>query len=130
MPIRHAMLNHQLRKNRARLHLAMLARSHSHGADEPASEDELALVEERRQLKAARAERQAQTMLPRVKAPNLVATHHAAKQAKAVRPAKDNEAKVAKSTKPKAHVTRTEKHAQKAAALDAARRASKKSAKT
>ena len=130
MPIRDATLNHQLHQNGARLHLAMLARIHSHGADEPASEDELALMEERRQLKLARAERQAQAKLPRVKVPRMAATHHAAKQVKAAKPAREKEAKGAKATKSKAHLTRTEKHAQKAAALDAARRASKKSAKT
>ncbi|HEV8688876.1 MAG TPA: hypothetical protein VGQ91_01165 [Ideonella sp.] len=127
MPIRHATLNHQLHQNGARLHVAMMMRIRSHGADDPPSAEELELLEERRKLKEARAERQAQALQPHAKALKLVRTTHAqphAPKEKAEKAAK--EAKAAKKAKP--HMTRTEKHAQKAAALDAARRAAKKSA--
>ena len=72
MPIRTASLAHQIQKNGARLHLAMLSRVHSQGADQPASELELALLDERRLLKEARAKRQAQAKLPKPKAARLV----------------------------------------------------------
>lgn len=126
MPLRHATLNHQLQKNGARLHAAMMIRVHSHGADGPPSEGELELMEERRQLKAARDERREHDQQPKAHAPKLVRTTHALAKPKEAKAAKEKEAKAAKKAKP--HMTRTEKHAQKAAALDAARRAAKKSA--
>lgn len=126
MPIRHATLNHQLQQNGARLHTAMMIRVRSHGEDGPPSEGELELMEERRQLKAARAERQADALQPHAKAPKIVRTTHAQPHAPKEKAEKAAKEKAAKKAKP--HMTRTEKHAQKAAALDAARRASKKSA--
>ena len=127
MPIRHATLNHQLQQNGARLHVAMMIRTRSHGADDPPSAEELELLEERRKLKAERDERRAHQQEPHAKGPKIVRTTHAqphAPKEKAEKAAKEKAA--AKKAKP--HMTRTEKHAQKAAALDAARRASKKSA--
>lgn len=132
MPIRGATLNHQLHKNGARLHLAMLTRIHSHGADGAPSDEEQALLDERNGLKAARAESQAKALLPRPKPAKLLRTTRAAPKAKAAKsdkpPKEAKEAKPGKAAKP--HASRSEKHAQKAAALDAARRATKKSAKT
>ncbi|MBT9595946.1 MAG: hypothetical protein IV094_08185 [Vitreoscilla sp.] len=129
MPIRGATLNHQLHKNGARLHLAMLTRIHSHGADGAPSNEEQALLDERNGLKAARAESQAKALLPRPKPAKLLRTTRAAPKAKAAKSDKPpKEAKPGKAAKP--HASRSEKHAQKAAALDAARRATKKSAKT
>lgn len=113
-----------------RLHAAMMSRIQSHGADDPPSEEELELMEERRQLKAARDERHAQEQQVKAKAPKTVRTTRAQPKPKEAKAAsKDKEAKAAKKAA-KPHLTRTEKHAQKAAALDAARRSAKKSAKT
>jgi len=127
MPLRHATMQHQLHKNGVRLHAAMMSRIHSHGADDPPSQEELELMEERRQLKAARDERREHDQQPKAHAPKLVRTTHAVAKAKEPKAAKEKEAKAA-AKKAKPHMTRTEKHAQKAAALDAARRAAKKSA--
>ena len=55
MPIRTASLTPQIQKNGVRLHLAMTSRAYSQGADQPASAQEKALLEERRSLKEARA---------------------------------------------------------------------------
>jgi hypothetical protein len=126
MPLRHASMQHQLHQNGVRLHAAMMSRIHSHGADNPPSEEELQLLEERRQLKAQRDERREHDQQPKANAPKLVRTTHATAKPKEAKVAREKEAKAAKKAKP--HMTRTEKHAQKAAALDAARRASKKSA--
>ena len=126
MPARIASLSHRLAKNGAMLHSAMEARIHSLGADHEPSEAEQALAEERRALKEERARRQAHALDPRPKAADrLVRTHHA--QAKE-KPMAKKEAKAPKEPKTgKAHgPTRAEKHAAKAAAMDAARRAAKK----
>lgn len=56
MPIRTATLTHQIQKNGARLHRAMAISAGSHGPDQPPSELELAMLEERRLLKQARAQ--------------------------------------------------------------------------
>lgn len=69
MPIRTASLTHQIKKNGARLHLAMVTRSVSQGADQPASEAEQALLEERRSLKAEKAALQAQPRRPKPSRP-------------------------------------------------------------
>jgi len=68
MPIRTSSLNKVIHKNGARLHLAMMSRVHSEGADHPASEHEQTLRNERRFLKEAKAKRQDQSMLPKANA--------------------------------------------------------------
>ena len=95
MPIRTATLNRQIKNNGVRLHLATVSRQHSHGADQPPSAAEQALLEERVKLKLARAQRQAAA-----KAPKPVA----AKPVKVVKPVKAPKAdKVEKAEKaPKA----------------------------
>ena len=127
MPIRIASLADRISANGQALHRAMMARIGAHGADHAPSEDELALIEERRLLKEERERRRTQVTQPKPKAADrLVRTHHAhAKDKPKVKKAgTDKEAKVAIP-----HKSRAEKHAAKAAALDAARRAPKKPAK-
>jgi hypothetical protein len=130
MPIRIASLSRRIAKNGATLHLAMTERIHSLGADHAPSEAEQALADERRALKEERAKRQAHALEARPKAVDrLVRTHHPDAKEK---PTAKKESRAPKEPKAgKAHgPTRAEKHAAKAAALDAARRAGKKSAKT
>ena len=130
MPIRTATLTNQIRKNGARLHLAMRSRVHSQGADQPASEHEKALLGERRELKEANALRQAQAKLPKPKAAKLTAAAKPPKPPKAPKAPKaakePKEAKGAKTNKP----TRAEKSTKKAENLEAAKKADRKSAKT
>ena len=127
MPIRIASMAQRIAKNGAMLHKAMMDRIDSLGADHETSEAEQALVEERRLLKEERAKRQARAQQPRVKAvEKLVRTHHPEAKAKPKATKEPKEPKAAKAHRP----SRAEKHAAKAAALDAARRATKKSAKT
>jgi hypothetical protein len=125
MPIRTATLTKRISKNGQALHRAMMRRMETSGADHEPSEAELAMIEERRLLKEERDKRHAQALQPRPKAVDrLLRTHHAQPKDKP---------KVAKEShdvkKPKAHRTRAEKHAEKAAALEAARRSPKKPAK-
>lgn len=121
MPIRTASLTKRISGNGRALHRAMMSRSQ----DQEPSEAELALLEERRQLKADRDERQAQAAQPRPSAvERMVRTHHA--QAKD-KPKASKEAHETK--KPKARRSRAEKHAEKAAAIEAARHSPKKPAK-
>ena len=127
MPIRIASMAQRIAKNGAMLHKAMMDRIDSLGADHEPSEAEQALVEERRLLKEERAKRQARAQQPRVKAAEkLVRTHHPEAKAKPKATKEPKEPKAAQAHRP----SRAEKHAAKAAALDAARRATKKSAKT
>ncbi|GAB3765552.1 hypothetical protein GCM10028796_23050 [Ramlibacter monticola] len=124
MPIRTASLTKRISENGQALHRAMMRRETA-GADQPPSETELALIEERRQLKEEREKRHAQALLPRPSAlERLVRTHHA--QAKDKPKAKDDAHAAKETKKPKARRTRAEKHAEKAAALEAARRSPKK----
>jgi hypothetical protein len=130
MPIRTASLNKQIKKNGARLHQAIEARVHSEGAEHAPSEHEKALADERRFLKEAKAKRAAQAAQPKAKAPKFV--HHEAKpKAAKVHKPKDKDAKD-KAAKPHAkdHLSATDKRAKKAEALQAAKNAAKKSAKT
>lgn len=124
MPIRTASLTKRISENGQALHRAMMSRTK---ADQP-SEAELVLIEERRQLKEERDKRQAQATQPKPSAADrMLRTHHA--QAKD-KPKAKKEAHDAKDVKkPKPRRTRAEKHAEKAAALDAARRSPKKPAK-
>jgi hypothetical protein len=127
MPIRTASLTKRISDNGQALHRAMMSRE-TNGSDQKPSAAELALIEERRLLKEERDKRQAQAMQPKPSAVDrLLRTHHA--QAKD-KPAASKETHDAKETKkPKPRMSRAEKHAEKAAALEAARRSPKKPAK-
>ena len=130
MPVRIASFTRRLSDNGRALHRAMASRTAAGGA-EP-SESETALIEERRLLKEERDKRRAQALLPGPSAlDRLVRTHHPEAKDKDKdkgRKAKP-EAQDAGAKKAKPHKTRAEKHAEKAAALEAARRAPKKPAK-
>ncbi|MDQ2928703.1 MAG: hypothetical protein M3R22_11180 [Pseudomonadota bacterium] len=127
MPIRTASLNKQLKKNGTRLHLAMMARSHSQGAEHKASDQEQALLDERGALKAEAAARRTQRALPKAAPAKLAKVVKPAKAPKAPKAAKaPKEAKAAKSDKP----SRAVKQAKKAENAEAARKATQKSAKT
>jgi hypothetical protein len=124
MPTRTALLTKRLSANGQALHRAMMSRVQTGGADKQPSEAESALAEERRLLKEERDKRKAQALLPRPSAlDRLVRTHHplardrtGTKQTHAANDAK----------KPKHGKSRAEKHAEKAAALEAARKSTKK----
>src|SRR5262245_57966139 len=124
MPIRIASLSRRIEKNGAQLHVAMMDRIHSLGAEHEPSEAEQALADERRALKAESAKRQAHALDPKPKAVDrLVRTHHPEPKDK---PKAKKEPKLVKATG-KAHgPSRAEKHAAKAAAMEAARKAAKK----
>ena len=127
MPIRIASLNNKISANGQALHRAMMSRMAAGEADKVPSEAESTLLEERRLLKEAQDQRKAQALLPKPSAlDRLVRTHHPQAKDKQVKK-EAQDAKVAK--KPKSGKTRAEKHAQKAAALEAGRRAPKKPVK-
>lgn len=128
MPTRTASLTKRISANGQALHRAMLSRTETGAANQEPSEAEAALIEERRLLKEERAKRQAQALGPRPSAlDRLVRTHHPEAKDK---PKASKETKNASETrKPKARMTRAEKHAEKAAAMEAARRSPKKPAK-
>ena len=128
MPIRTASLSKKIAANGQALHRAMMRRMESGGADQGPSEAESALIEERRLLKEERDKRRAQALQPRPSAlDRLVRTHHPQAKDKPKVKKETPDAHEAKKAKP--HRTRAEKHAEKAAALDAARRSPKKPAK-
>lgn len=128
MPIRTASLTKKISSNGQALHRAMMSRTESGGADKEPSEAESALIEERRLLKEERDKRKAQALLPRPTAlDRLVRTHHPEAKGKSKVSKETQDAKETK--KPKTRKTRAEKHAEKAAALEAARRSPKKPAK-
>ena len=127
MPNRTASVNRKIAANGQALHREMMRRMESGGSDKEPSEAESALLQERRLLKEEREQRKAQALQPRPSAlDRLMRTHHPqAKDKKGRKETQDaNEIK-----KPKPRRTRAEKHAEKAAALDAARRSPKKPAK-
>lgn len=128
MPIRTASLNKRIAASGQALHRAMMSRKESGGADSAPSETESALIEERRLLKEERDKRKAQALQPRPSAlDRLVRTHHPqGKDKPKVREAAQG---AHETKKPTARKTRAEKHAEKAAALEAARRSPKKPAK-
>lgn len=135
MPIRIASLTKRIANNGQMLHQARVERVHAQGADHEPSPAEQALAEERRLLKEEQARRQARAQQPGPTAlEKLVRTHHAQPKEK---PQAAKEAKEAKQPKDatggktgKAHgPTRAEKHAAKAAAMEAARKAKKRPAK-
>ena len=128
MPIRTASMTKRISANGQALHRAMMSRTESGGADKGPSEAESALIEERRLLKEERDKRKAQALLPRPTAlDRLVRTHHPEAKGKSKVSKETQDAKETK--KPKTRKTRAEKHAEKAAALEAARRSPKKPAK-
>ena len=128
MPIRTASLTKRISANGLALHRAMMSRIETGGADREPSEAESALIEERRLLKEERDKRKAQALQPRPSAlDRLVRTHHPEAKGKPKASKETQGANEAK--KPKPHKTRAEKHAEKAAALEAARRSPKKPAK-
>lgn len=126
MPNRIASLTSRISANGQALHRAMMSRIAAGGGHPSEAESEL--IQERRLLKEEQAKRKAQALLPGPSAlDRLVRTHHP--QAKN-KPSVHKDADGAKDArKPKARKTRAEKHAEKAAALDAARRSPKKPAK-
>ncbi|MFL6692670.1 MAG: hypothetical protein ACJ8GO_06890 [Ramlibacter sp.] len=126
MPTRIASMTKRLATNGQALHRAMASRMETLGADKQPSEAEAALIEERRLLKEERDKRKAESLLPKPSAlDRLVRTHHPeAKEKVAKEPHHAKETK-----KPKPRRTRAEKHAEKAAAVEASRRSPKKPAK-
>ena len=125
MPTRTASFTKRIEANGQALHRAMMSRMQT-GGTEP-SEAESALLEERRLLKEERDKRKAAALQPRPSAlDRLVRTHHP--QAKAGKAKKETHG-ADEAKKPKARRSRAEKHAEKAAALEAARRSPKKPAK-
>jgi hypothetical protein len=128
MPIRTASMTKRISANGQALHRAMMSRIESGGADKEPSAAESALIEERRLLKEEREKRKAQALQPRPSAlDRLVRTHHAQGKGKSKARAEAHATEEAK--KPKPRRTRAEKNAEKAAALEAARRSPKKPAK-
>ena len=128
MPIRIASLTKRISANGQALHRAMMKRIEARGADHEPSEAESALSEERRLLKEEREKRKAQALQPKPTAVDrLLRTHHAQAKDKPKVTKEKQDAKGAKPAKP--HKSRADKHAAKAAALDAARRSPKKPAK-
>ena len=141
MPIRTASLHRQIHRNGVKLHRAIEQRLASDGTERPASEREQALLDERRQLKEAQAQRREQAGKPKAKAARPARAARPAKEAKpkAPKPPKaekagkdaarsaDGKDKGAKASKD--HKSRAEKAAQKADALAASRRTSKPAAK-
>lgn len=121
MPIRTATVKKRISANGQALHRARMSRQE---ADAP-SAAETALMEEREQLKAEREKRKADALLPRPTAlDRLLRTHHPVAKPKAAK-----EAHAAGETKkPKARRSRAEKHAEQAAAIEAARTSRKKAA--
>ena len=130
MPIRTASVTRKIAANGQALHRAMARRMEAGGADKGPSEAESALIEERRSLKEERDKRKAQALLPRPSAlDRLVRTHHPEPKDKDKPKARKEAEDAGKARKPKARMSRAEKHAEKAAAQEAARRSPKKPAK-
>jgi hypothetical protein len=128
MPTRTSSMAKKISANGQALHRAMMRRMESGGADQEPSEAEAALIEERRLLKEEREKRKTQALQPRPTAlDRLVRTHHPVAKDKPKVKKETQDANEAKKGKP--HKTRAEKHAEKAAALEAARRSPKKPAK-
>jgi hypothetical protein len=128
MPIRTASMSKRISANGQALHRAMMSRMTTGAGDDQPSEAETALLEERRLLKEEREKRKAQALLPRPSAlDRLVRTHHA--QAKDKPKAKKAAQEGEDGKKGKPHRSRAQKHAEKAAALEAARKSPKKPAK-
>ena len=118
MPTRTASVKRKLSANGQALHRAKEGGS---------AEAEAALTEERRLLKEEREKRKAAALLPRPTAlDRLVRTHHP--QAKAHKATNEGH-HTGEAKKPKARKSRAEKHAEKAAAVEAQRHTGKTAAK-
>ena len=127
MPIRTASIAPQLKKNGAGLHLAMASRIRSQGADAPPSEREQALLDERKSLKTEKAARAKKAAAP-VRKAAVVKVAKPVKVAKVKAPKAEKEPKPAKDAKgAKAKPSRAEKLVKKAGALEAAKKAERKS---
>lgn len=127
MPTRTATVSKKLAANGQALHRAMMSRKETGAADGAPSEAEAALIEERNQLKAEREKRKAQAKLPRPTAlDRLVRTHHPLPKDK---PKAGKAQEAAEAKKPKARRSRAEKHAERDAAIAAARNTHKKATK-
>jgi hypothetical protein len=128
MSIRTASLTNRISANGQALHRAMMSRREAGGADDAPSEAETALIEERRLLKEERDKRRKEALEPGPSAlDRLVRTHHP--QAKDKPKVREETHDASQTKKPKPRSTRAEKHAEKAAALEAARRPPKKPTK-
>jgi hypothetical protein len=128
MPIRTASFSKRISANGQALHRAMMSRIAAFGADHEPSEAESILIEERRLLKEERDKRKAQAKQPKPSAVDrLVRTHHAQAKEKPKVRKETQDAKAGKPAKP--HKSRADKHAAKAAALEAARKSPKKPVK-
>jgi hypothetical protein len=126
MPVRTASLNKRISANGQALHRAMMRRVASVGTDHEPSEAEAALMEERRLLKEERDKARAAGPKRRPSAlERLVRTHHPEAKAKP-KARKETQGDKAKA---KPHKSRADKHAEKAAALEAARKPKKPPAK-
>lgn len=128
MPIRTASFTRRISANGQALHRERMSRIHAGGSDQEPSEAESALIEERRLIREERDKRRAQALQPRPSAlDRMVRTHHPQAKDKPKVSKQAQDAKEAK--KPKPRRSRADKHAEKAAALDAARKTAKKPAK-
>lgn len=121
MSLRFASLSKQIEKNGQKLHRAM--KSRPEGAEPTAAE--ILLIDERGALKEEQVQRKARALQPKPTAlDRLVRTRHAQPKDKSKTA---NESAHAKDTKkPKAGKSRADKQALKDAALEAARKSSKK----
>jgi hypothetical protein len=124
MPIRTASMTRKIAANGQALHRAVMRRTESGGADKKPSEAEAALLEERKQLKEEREKRKAEARHKVTALDRLVRTHHPEAKAKP-KAKKDGHDEV---KKPKARRSRAEKHAEQAAAIEAARHSHKTAA--
>ena len=126
MPIRIASVTTRIAANGQKLHRAMASRMEK-GAAQP-SEDEAELLAERDMLKQEREKRKAHALEPKpTAAQRLKRTHHALPKDK---PKASKDAHAASDVKkPKARRSRAEKHAEKDAAIAAARAPKKPAAK-
>lgn len=124
MPIRIASVSKRISRNGEALHRARMAR----GEDAPPSDDETALVEERRQLKEERDKRKAQALMPKPSAVERMVRTHRAQPKDKPKAGKGSE-EGGEVKKPKARRSRAEKHAEKAAAIEAARKPKKAATK-
>jgi hypothetical protein len=128
MPIRTASMTKKISANGQALHRAMMSRTEAGGTEQQPSEAESALMAERAALKQERDKRNAQALQGGPSAlDRLVRTHHA--QAKDKPNVKKAAHDAHDAKKPKPRRTRAEKHAEKAAAVEAARRSPKKPVK-
>lgn len=127
MPLRFASLSRQLHRKGQRLHFAMVSRTVSWGPEQPPDESEQAMREEHRRLKEQQKQRHAQALLPKPKVVKPAKEAKPPKASKAPKPAKPpKEAKTVKANK----LSRADKQTQKAANIEAAKKAQRKSAKT